>query len=85
MRQKRVATEGLARLLSISDTSTIALKETRKAQGRFVYHWWPKGKTTSYMVVVSRPYLLSFYAKDPKRVAWVMTAAFERPCGVGEE
>jgi hypothetical protein len=32
------------------------------------------------MVVVSRPYLLSLYAHDPKRVAWVLTAAFESSC-----
>ena len=82
---KRVATEGLARQLGIRNSATITLTQTREAQGRFVYHWWPKGRTKSYMVVASRPYLLSFYAKDPKRVAWVMTAAFERPCGAGEE
>jgi len=41
----------------------------------------PKGKTMRYMVVVSRPYLLSFYAKDPKRVAWVLIAAYETSCG----
>lgn len=33
------------------------------------------------MVVVTRPYLLSFYAKDPTRVAWTMLAAYESPCG----
>lgn len=82
---KRVAAEGLARQLGIRNTSTIALTQTRKAQGRFVYHWLPKGKTNKYMVVTSRPYLLSFYAKDPKRVAWVMTGAYKRSCGVGEE
>jgi hypothetical protein len=33
------------------------------------------------MVVVSRPFLLSFYAKDPKRVAWVVIAAYDSSCG----
>ena len=77
---RRVASEGLAQLLKLSDSSTIQLKETRQAQGRLVYWWKPKGKK-GYMVVVSRPYLLSFYAKDPKRVAWVVAAAYETFCG----
>jgi hypothetical protein len=32
------------------------------------------------MVVVSRPYWLSFHAKDPKRVAWIVAAAYESSC-----
>jgi hypothetical protein len=84
---QRVATEGLAKLLQNSkiDSSKIQLRQTGKAQGRVVYDWWSKGKTVSYMVVVSRPYVLSFYAKDPNRVAWVMSAAYKRSCGRGEE
>jgi len=37
------------------------------------------------MVVVSRPYFLSFYAKDPNRVAWVLIGAFETFCGGGDD
>ena len=80
---KRVATEGLATLLNIKNSSTIKLTLTRSAQGRFIYHWWPNGKTKSYMIVVSRPYMLSFYARDPKRVSWVVAAAYEKFCGRG--
>jgi len=32
------------------------------------------------MVVVSRPYLLSFYAHDPRRVAWVVASADKTFC-----
>lgn len=78
---ERVASEGLAQLLKLSDPSTIELKQTRQRQGRIIYWWKPKGKTVRYMVVVSRPYLLSFYAKDPKRVAWVLIGAYEASCG----
>jgi len=78
---QRVASEGLAQLLKLSDASTIELKQTHKRQGRIIYWWRSKGKTTRYMVVVSRPYLLSFYAKDPKRVAWVLVGAYEASCG----
>jgi hypothetical protein len=35
------------------------------------------------MVVVSRPYMLSFYAKNPKRVAWVLIGAYKMSCGNG--
>ena len=80
---KRVATEGLANLLKIRSTSSIQLTETSKAQGRFVYQWRPKGRTKSYMVVVSRPYLVSFYAKDPKRIAWIVIGAFAMSCARG--
>jgi hypothetical protein len=33
------------------------------------------------MLVVSRPYWLAFYANDPKRVAWVVVAAYVYSCG----
>ncbi|MDX6695530.1 MAG: hypothetical protein QOF02_3133 [Blastocatellia bacterium] len=80
---QRVATEALARLLNIEEKSINELKETRKAQGRVVYQWKLKEKEASYMIVVGRPYLLSFYAKDPKLVAWVIMAAYESSCGEG--
>jgi hypothetical protein len=78
---QRVATQSLAALLKISASSIPDLKPKTQAQGRAVYEW--KRKDASYMVVVSRPYWLSFYAKDPKRVAWVTIAAYESSCGKG--
>ncbi|HYV09761.1 MAG TPA: hypothetical protein VE980_02535 [Pyrinomonadaceae bacterium] len=80
---ERVATEGLARLLKLTNPSTIKLQQTSRTQGRIIYWSLPKNKTRRYMVVVSRPYLLSFYAKDPKRVAWVLAGAYETFCGGG--
>jgi hypothetical protein len=77
---RRVASEELARLLKLSDTSTIELTQTGRRQGRLIYWWRPRGKREHYMVVVSRPYMLSFYAKDSKRVAWVMIGAFKTSC-----
>ena len=79
----RVASDGLARLLKIDEKSITGIKETRSAQGRIVYQWRPDQKGTTYMVVASRPYLLSFYAKDNKKVAWVVIAAYESSCGQG--
>jgi hypothetical protein len=78
---RRVASSALARCSKTDESSIEGLKETRKAQGRYVYEWTPAGKAESYMVVVSRPYLLSFYARDPKRVAWVVSAAYLSSCG----
>lgn len=78
---RRVASSALARCSRTEESSIEGLRETRKAQGRYVYEWTPAGKAETYMVVVSRPYLLSFYARDPKRVAWVVSAAYLSSCG----
>lgn len=80
---QRVAAVALARLLKLDEKTITDLKETRRAQGRIVYQWQPTAKKTSYMIVVSRPYWLSFYAKDSQRVAWVVAAAYESSCGRG--
>ncbi len=76
---EQIAVKTLARILK-TDEKTIRLRQTRKAQGRFVYWWKPKAKEKNYMVVVSRPYWLSFYAKDPEKVAWIVAAAYETSC-----
>lgn len=74
---KRVATDGLAALLKSRVKGSIQLTETRKIPGRVVYHWRPNGRNgVRYMVVVSRPYWLSFYAKDPSKTTWIVSAAY---------
>lgn len=80
---RRVASDALARFLNLDEKAVTGLRETRKPPGRVVYQWRPKAKGASYMVVVSRPYWLSFYARDPQRVAWVVIAAYESSCGGG--
>lgn len=77
---KRVASNGLAKLLRV-DEKSIELTLMRRAQGRLIYKWQPKKKDNSYVVIASRAYKLSFYAKDPSRVAWVMLAAYKAGCG----
>jgi hypothetical protein len=76
---QRVAVNGLAKLLKLDEKSSIQMKEIRKAQGKIIYEWHPKGKTR-YMVVVTRPYWLSFYSHGQDKVAWVLAAAYEE-CG----
>jgi hypothetical protein len=77
---KRVATETLARLLDREDKSIAGITQTRQAQGRTVYRWQHPDNDKSYMIVVSRPYWLSFYAEDPRKVAWVVIATYESSC-----
>jgi ribosomal protein L24E len=51
--------------------------------GRVVYELKNHEGKTTYMMVLGKPYLLSFYAKDPKRVAWVVIAAYKSSCEKG--
>jgi hypothetical protein len=76
---KKVAVDFLAQNLKIEQTAITGITEIR-SQGRAVYAWQPKGKRETYMVVVSRPYWLSFYAEDETKVAWIVLAAYEA-CG----
>jgi len=77
---QRVATDGLAGLLKIAPQSITAIKKSKNTAGRVVYTWRPRGKQVRYMVVISRPYWLSFYAHQGGKVAWVLAAAYEE-CG----
>ncbi len=71
--------------LKLGAAEPMKLKQTRLAQGRLVYQWKPSGKPESYMVVVSQPSWLSYYARDPKRVAWVVAAAYVLSCESGKQ
>jgi hypothetical protein len=73
---ERVAADALGRLAAVKEPIT-GIEEKRKTQGRIVYEWRAAKTRAKYMVVVNRPYWLSFYARDPKRVAWVVAAAYE--------
>lgn len=77
---RHVAPDGIAHLANINEPSITPVRQKRKAQGRIVYEWKPTGKRETYMVVVSRPYWLSFYDREPSRVAWVVLAAYVSAC-----
>jgi len=53
------------------------MKEKQHSQGRVIYELKTGQKKATYMIVLSRPYLLSFYARDPTRVAWVVIGAYK--------
>jgi hypothetical protein len=77
---RQVAADALTRLAKIDEKTAAMIRQTHQSQGRIVYDLKTnKGKVT-YMIVVSRPYLLSFYAKDPKKIAWVVIAAYKSSC-----
>lgn len=79
---RRVAADFLARLLKTDDSSIQGIKRTRKSQGRIIYEWKsPRKKNVTYALVVSRPYWLSFYSRDPRHVAWIVLGAFKSSCG----
>lgn len=82
---RRVAAEALARIAKFDERTLGRLTETRRAQGRVVFRLVRGAGEPGYMVVVNRPYSLSFYAKDPKRVSWVVYAAYETSCGGDNE
>jgi hypothetical protein len=77
---RHVAVDTLARVLNVDEESITGMTEVSTKPGRVVYGWRPHSDETGYMVVVSRPYWLSFYAADPKKVAWVVIAAYESSC-----
>jgi hypothetical protein len=51
------------------------LRTVHRRTASMEYEMKLPGAGKEYSVTVSRPYWLSFYARDPKRVAWVVTYA----------
>jgi hypothetical protein len=78
---KHVALNTLAKALNLDANSIELIPRTSAFQGRAIYDWKPEGNSHHYMVVVSRPYWLSFYSKNPANVAWVPIAAYDAWCG----
>lgn len=78
----RVAEDALGHLVK-KKTSGAALKLARDSAARKTYQW--SGKNKTYTVVVSRPYWLSYYARDSKQVAWVAVAAYETSCSASRD
>jgi hypothetical protein len=76
---QRVASEAIKGFANVQEPGELKLKATQQNPGRIDYEWRRTRKSSRYMVVVSRPYFLSFYARDPKRVAWVVVTAFGSP------
>ena len=76
----RVAIEALARFAGTTAAAGVRPKESHPAQGRIVYEWAAMAGGSTYTVVVSRPDLVSYYANDPARIAWIAVAVYESSC-----
>lgn len=76
---QRIAKEALARLAT-RDPSPVSPVQKSSTSSRFIYEWLAKDASGTYRVVVSRPYWLSFYAKDSNRVALVVIGAYQLFC-----
>ncbi|MBS1796473.1 MAG: hypothetical protein JSS81_21665 [Acidobacteria bacterium] len=74
---RRAAVQGLARTLKLPPSKIARLEQIDAAPGRFFYEWKRTAKI-SYVIVVSRPYLMTFYARDPRKIAWVAIAVYGR-------
>lgn len=77
----RVAAEGLR--ATAGTKPGLLLRVLRAEPGRIVFETNVEGKQNKYRVVVSRPYWLSFSAKNRQRVVWVMRALWESGCDNG--
>jgi hypothetical protein len=78
---QRVATEGLARATGRPADELGTPQLIKSKQGRRVFKFTTGKKADSFMVVVSKPYMLLFTAKDSGRIAWVVIAAYQSSCG----
>jgi hypothetical protein len=67
----------LLKFLEPDEKRKIQLSKKKSVPGRIIYHWRPNGKKgVRFMVVVNRPYWLSFYAQDPAKTIWTVVAAY---------
>ncbi len=76
---QRVVNVTLAKFLDI-DPAKVNATQTKESAGREVFEWRPERQGKEFVIVASRPYWLSLYAKEPQRVAWVVIAAYESSC-----
>lgn len=77
---RQVAGTALIHLAKLDERTVAELKEKQRSQGRVVYELRIRKTKTRYMIVLSKPYLLSFYAKDPQKIAWVVIGAYKSSC-----
>jgi hypothetical protein len=75
---RRLAAASLGGFLKIDPDRITNLKLIRRSAAQISYRW--KRKNKAYVVVVSHPYWLSLYARDPNRPPWITIAAYETFC-----
>lgn len=75
-----VASTFMRATLKLSATTTLSLREKRRGPGRIVYVSGNAKAAPKFMVVVSKPAWLILYARNPQKIAWIVTAAYELSC-----
>ena len=73
----RVAGESLPKYVSRKPED---FKIYRQEGSRVLFQLPANRAHVGFLILVSRPYWLSFYAKDPARVAWVTTGMWQLHC-----
>jgi hypothetical protein len=81
----RVASETLSRVGHLKSVTAAGLKLLHDTPARKTYQWTAGHRPKTYTIILSRPYWLSFYARDPHRVAWMPVAAYETSCDTPAE
>ena len=64
----------------LGDQPGLRLRASRTDQGRITYRATVRGRPSTWWIVVSRPYWLTFYAADPRRTVWTAVAIHETGC-----
>ena len=77
---QRVAMSALPLFSSKPKVQNIRLQTIKESSFRKVYKATEKGRKTKYLIVVSKPAWLSFYAKDKQRIAWVVVDGDQIDC-----
>lgn len=75
-----VASEFLKANINPTAAGVLSLRERRRGPGRIVYVGGGSKAAPGFMIVVSKPAWLIFYAHDPRKIAWIVTAAYELSC-----
>lgn len=76
----RVAADALSHLGKVDEKTLEKMTQKRRFPGRLIHELKANQGKVVYMIVVSRPYMLSFYARDPQKIAWVVAAAYKSSC-----
>lgn len=77
---RAVASAFLKATLKSPESRMLSLREKRRGHGRIVYVSGDTKSAPKFMVIVSKPSWLILYARDPKRIAWIVTSAYELSC-----
>jgi hypothetical protein len=80
---EKIARSELMRAENLDESAVANLYEAHREQGRITYQLKianQDGTSTTYSIVLHKPYRLTFYAINPHRIIWVVIAAYKTTC-----